>query len=132
VKIRRAKDLLHASGTCDPFLMLSVQIPGRAAIPVQKSRIHKATYGPVFDDTFTFTGVTSDVMEQGVLVISVHDNLLPEKKNVIGALKFKIGRLGLDLIMPTWLPLKRALGMWRDREFCQNLFVMSVLTNYFV
>lgn len=109
VKIKRAKDLIPTPGAeyCDPFLTVSIS-PNPDGKFAQKSKVYHFTNAPYFDEQFIFQKVTPQVMETSFLEVIIHNNLVaPPAVNVLGGLKFQLSKVGMDLIMPTWLPLKK-------------------------
>lgn len=114
ITIMEAKDLaiMDLNGYSDPYVRVYL-IPDSGR-KTEKTRVHKKTLNPVFNEKFTYQISYGELMSK-TLVLAVYDFDRFSKHDEIGQISIPIGSLDLARTIEEWKPLERITDSTNDQ-----------------
>ncbi|XP_053305370.1 synaptotagmin-8 [Spea bombifrons] len=119
VKQAAALKAMDSGGTSDPYVIVYLTNDTRKK---NETKVHRKTLHPVFNETFIFKVLQSEVPETAV-VMQVFDFNRFSKHDVIGELRLALGEMELQHVIEEWRDLTPAGKPEQERlgEICFSL-----------
>jgi len=110
VRIKKARNLLRRGPSADPYFKVSL-IPDPTKKYSFKTEVKSSTFDPIYDESFTFPKITEHDTQRKILKIAAYDEKNP-KRPYIGEINIKLNKIGLDLTIARWIPLRKEVCKW--------------------
>jgi synaptotagmin-1 len=106
VSVIEARDLpgLDLNGSSDPYV--NVHMLNNKSLPAFKTKIHKRTLNPVFNETFKYH-ITYAELNKQTLILSVYDHDRLSKHDEIGQLTLPMSSIDLTKRQENWSELRK-------------------------